>query len=263
MESLLCPGFVYEDTERGITEHDLDVVSDLWTIDEREVYRGARDPRYTHANVYWLYSETFERVGLSEHSLADHANYRSLWYQDSDFGTFLQEEGWTTPHDLWSMLPRPVVDKWINDEISTPEAVATECLRGPLRILVPSMLEVLPIVWECTTCGQRAFKPKAGCSSVARPYDLPERKRVVFVDDDLIVHVPPPGSTVWLRLEQLQHGGGSSQAQAQEPEPVQESERTAPSLPPQAEPTPRPHTPETLQAPSSPPQSRLQTPAQP
>ena len=159
-----------------------------------------------------------------------------------------------TPHDLWSMLPRPVVDKWINDEISTPEAVATECLRGPLRILVPSMLEVLPIVWECTTCGQRAFKPKAGCSSVARPYDLPERKRVVFVDDDLIVHVPPPGSTVWLRLEQLQRGGGSSQAQAQEPEPVQESERTAPSLPPQAEPTPRPHTPETLQAPSSPPQ---------
>ena len=37
-----------------ITEHDIDVVSDLWTMDGREVYRGRRDPTYTHANVYGL-----------------------------------------------------------------------------------------------------------------------------------------------------------------------------------------------------------------
>lgn len=236
MESRLCPGVVYDDTERGITEHDLDVVSDLWTIDGREVYRGSRDPRYTHANVYWLYSETFERVGLSEHDLKDPANYKSLWYQESEFGTFLQEEGWTSTQDLWSLLPRPVVDKWINDEISTTEAVATECLRGPMRIVTPSMLEMLPIVWQCTTCGRCTFKPKAGCSSVARPYLTTERKRVVFVDDDLIVHGPPPGSSVWLRLEQLQRGGGSSQQQAPQPaqEPAQEQEpqRTEPTPPP-------------------------------
>ena len=245
MESQLCPGIVYDDMERGITEHDLDVVSDLWVMDGREVYRGARDPRYSHAAVYWLYSETFERVGLSEHDLKDPANYRVLWYHESDFGTFLQEEGWTATQDLWSLLPRPVVDKWINEEISTPETVATECLRGPMRIVTPSMLEVLPIVWECVSCGRRAFTQQAGCTSIARAYLATERKRVVFVDDDLVVHVPPPESRVWLRLEQLQRDGGSSQPQgpqapAQEAQ-VQEPQRTGPSPPPpEADP---PHTP--------------------
>jgi hypothetical protein len=131
--------------------------------------------------VYWLYSETFERVGLSEHDPKDPARYKSLWFQESDFGTFFQEEGWTTPHDLWSMLPRAVVDKWVNEEISTPEAIATECLRGPLRIVTPAMLEVFPIVWECTHCGHKAFRQRPRCTMVPRPYTLPERKRIVFV----------------------------------------------------------------------------------
>ena len=37
MESKLDPAVVYENTDRGITEHDIDVVSDLWTMDGREV----------------------------------------------------------------------------------------------------------------------------------------------------------------------------------------------------------------------------------
>ena len=94
MESDLVPGVFYTDTGRDITEHDLDIVSDLWTIDGHEVYRGSRDPQYTHANVYWLYSEDLDRVGLSEHSLTDQADFRVLWFRDTEFGTYLQEDGW-------------------------------------------------------------------------------------------------------------------------------------------------------------------------
>ena len=57
MYSILAPEFVYTDISPDITETDIDVVSDLWVMDGREVYRGGRDPRYTHANVYWLYDQ--------------------------------------------------------------------------------------------------------------------------------------------------------------------------------------------------------------
>ena len=72
MNSILDPNVVYEDISADVTEHDIDVVSDLWNMDGRDVYRGSRDPRYTHANVYWLYSEELTRVGLIEHSLTNH-----------------------------------------------------------------------------------------------------------------------------------------------------------------------------------------------
>jgi len=73
MYSILKPDFVYDDVSGDITETDIDVVSDLWTMDGRNVYRGSRDPRYTHANVYWLYDEDLQRVGCSEHDIQDHA----------------------------------------------------------------------------------------------------------------------------------------------------------------------------------------------
>jgi hypothetical protein len=84
MFSLLQPAFLYEDVNPDITENDIDVVSDLWEMDGREVYRGSRDPRYTHANVYWLYDVDLQRVGCSEHDLSDHGNFRLLWFQDSE-----------------------------------------------------------------------------------------------------------------------------------------------------------------------------------
>ncbi len=94
MYSILNPNVVYQDTSPDVTEHDIDVVSDLWDIDGREVYRGARDPRYTHANVYWLYNEDLERVGCAEHNKKDQADFRVLWFRESEFGTLLQED-WT------------------------------------------------------------------------------------------------------------------------------------------------------------------------
>jgi len=73
MQSVLDPSVIYTNISRDIVEQDIDVVSDLWTMDDRDVYRGTRDETFTHANVYWLYDEDFSRVGLVEHSLSDHS----------------------------------------------------------------------------------------------------------------------------------------------------------------------------------------------
>lgn len=217
MESELVTGFFYVDSGRDITEHDLDIVSDLWTIGGREVYRGSRDPRYTHAQVYWLYSEDLDRVGLSEHSLADQADFRVLWFRETDFGTFLQEDGWERGEDIWSSLPRAVFDRFVNEGWTTPKAFLEQCLYGPTRVVWPSMLRTLPDVYVCKTCGRRSLTPTQSCQMVAEPLDFPTTEKVFFVDEDMIVHRPPPTSRVWDLLTQAQPPSSGGSQEPQEP----------------------------------------------
>ena len=214
MFSLLKPDFVYTDTGRDITENDIDVVSDLWDMDGREVYRGSRDPRYTHANVYWLYDDNLERVGLTEHSTADHADFRILWFKDSDFGTLLQEDGWEKKEDVWSLLPPQAFNLLVNREAANLRGLQEHCLYGPSRFVTLDMVRKIPDVYTCSVCKRKSLKPRSGCSMTALPLDIPEKEKVFFVDDDFIVHVPPPTSSVWSRLlkpSQPERGDGSSQ----------------------------------------------------
>ena len=236
MESELVPGFFYTDTGRDITEHDLDIVSDLWTIDGHEVYRGSRDPGYSHAQVYWLYSEDLDRVGLSEHRLTDQADFRVLWFRDTDFGTFLQEDGWERGEDLWSSLPRTVFDRFVNEGWTTPLAFLEQCLHGPVRVVTPSMLRSLPTVHVCTSCGRRSLSAHPGCQTVPEPLDIPTTEKVFFLDDDMIVHRPPPTSRVWDLLTQPQPPSSDGSREPQEPG-LMSQEPTPP--PPAAESPPR------------------------
>ena len=239
MESELVPGVFYTDTARDITEHDLDIVSDLWTIDGREVYRGARDPRYTHANVYWLYSEDLDRVGLSEHSTKDQADFRVLWFRETDFGTYLQEDGWERGEDIWTILPRSVFDRFVNEGWTTPKTFLEQCLYGPMRILTPEMLRFWPKVYVCQTCGHRSLDSKPGCKTVAEPLDVPTTEKVLFVDCDMIVYRPPPTSRIWEMLRQPPSPGddGSAQASGEEPAAGPQEQRPPPA---EAETTPPP-----------------------
>jgi hypothetical protein len=225
MESKLDPLVVYENTERGITEHDIDIVSEMWEVDGREVYRGVRDPEYTHANVYWLYSEHLERVGLVEHSKLDHAVFHVLWYYDSDFATLLQEPEWTSDKDIWSVFPRSVFDRFINEGWTTVDAVLEQCLHGPTRIVTVDTILERPLVYTCDKCGRKSLKNDPRCDTTSAPLDLPVKEKVLFVDDDLVVHVPPPTSSVWYRLgftpDQQPRDDGSSQAHPLPQEPVQ------------------------------------------
>ncbi len=227
MFSILKPDFVYTDISEDITENDIDVVSDLWSMDGRDVYRGSRDPRYTHANVYWLYDENLCRVGCSEHSTADHADVRLLWLHESEFATLLQEEGWRSETDIWSILPRQTFDRFVNEGWTKPEAFLQQCLKGPLRIVTPSMIVQMPTVRKCAQCGDPSCP-----DATSQPLDFPDKQKIVFVDNDMIVHIPPNDSSVWSRLG-LQHDDDSSQ---QEPEPEQEQPQTRDSPPEQPEP---------------------------
>lgn len=239
MLSKLKPGFVYKDTGSGITENDLDVVADTWDMDGREVYRGTRDPRYTHASVHWLYDDNLERVGCVEHSLTDHAVFHILWFHDNDFATFFQEEGWEETNDLWSYLPRHVFDRFVNEQWSTPRKILEQCLNGPVRIVTVDMLAEMPRVHTCRECGRKSLEPKRGCVSTPSRLDFPQKEKVFFVDEDLVVFSCSSLSRVWsLLTPPRQHDGGSSQEREPELEPLESPQREPTPPPPQASPPP-------------------------
>ena len=260
MESQLVPGFIYRDISPDITEADIDVVSDLWTMDGRDVYRGTRDARYTHANVYWLYDEDLQRVGCSEHALDDPADVRLLWFHESPFGTLLQED-WTIDRELWSRLPTSPFERFINEGWTTAESFLEQCLHGPTRILTVDMLLKRPKVYHCTHCGKRSLRWSPYCKMVETELDFPALEKVLFVDEDMVLHVPPPDSVVFTRL-QPQHDGGSQRPSVQVRAPQVQVQEARSATPPQAQPPP-PQTPETQPAQTSPPQSRPRTPEPP
>lgn len=260
MWSRLVPTFLYTDISPDIVETDVDVVSDLWEMDGREVYRGARDPTYSHANVHWLYDNDLQRVGCSEHSLEDHGDFRLLWFQESDFGTLLQEESWAIDGDLWNKIPRAPFERFLNEGWTTVESVLEQCLYGPTRLVTPQMLIACPKVYTCMTCGKKSLRKSSHCTMTESDLDFPQLEKVLFVDEDLVLHVPPPESSVFTRLRPQRDGGSQPalQEQAPEQEPVQEREQE-----PLQAPSPRPQTQPQQTPPEqpSPPQSHLRTPA--
>jgi hypothetical protein len=182
MFSRLKPSFLYRDVSPDITENDLNVVSDLWTIENRDVYRGSRDPRYNHANVYWLYNEDLQRVGCSEHSLKDHADFRILWFQESEFGTLLQEEGWQIGDDIWTIFPRHVFERFLNEGWTTPELLLDQCLSCSVRIVTPSMLLEPPVVYSCAECKKKSLMPICPSNQIGH-LDFPDKAKIYFIDD--------------------------------------------------------------------------------
>lgn len=235
MFSRLKPEFLYEDVNPDITENDIDVVSDLWEMDGREVYRGSRDPRYTHANVYWLYDTDLRRVGCSEHALEDHGDFRLLWFRESEFATLLQEDEWTVGNDLWASLPQHVFDRAVNEGWTTPDAFLEHCLYGPLRLVTADMLIEPKVVYVCPDCGRRSLSPYKGClNAQAVALDFPQKEKVFFVDEDLRVQIPPPMSSVWSRLLKRPPSSGDGDSQPVRESVAQEQAQEAP--PPQSEP---------------------------
>lgn len=234
MFSRLQPTFLYRDVSPDITENDLNVVSDLWTIENRDVYRGSRDPRYTHANVYWLYNEDLQRVGCSEHSLKDHADFRILWFHESEFGTLLQEDGWQIHEDIWTMFPRHVFERFLNEGWTTPELLLEQCLSSSVRIITPSMLLESRNVYSCIECKKKSLFPICPSNQIS-PLDFPDKSKIFFVDDDLVIHIPPTNSHVYdlLLLKRLPHDDGSS---LQVQEPVEQLVSQSPAPPRDASP---------------------------
>ena len=205
MLSLLKPNFLYTDISEDVTENDIDVMSDEWNMNGRIVYRGSRDPRYTHANVYWLYDEDLRRVGCTEHDLENHADFQLLWFKENEFGTLLQEDNWTAIGDIWSMIPSAPFERFVNEGWTTPKSFLEKCLSGPVRVLTPEMVTNLPTVYTCEKCRKKSLKPIPTCTNREAPLDLPNKSLLFFIDLDMVVYRPPSDSKIWsiLQLEPL------------------------------------------------------------
>lgn len=234
MFSILKPSFVYKDISPDVTENDIDVVSDLWNIDGREVYRGSRDPQYMHANVYWLYDEGLARVGCSEHDKQDHTNFQVLWFDESPFTTLFQER-WTTQDEIWNYLPKHVVELFLSKGWTTPELFLEQCLQDELRIVTPSMItNGFPTVYTCPACGLKKLR-QSGCAVRPEKITFPSKEKIFFVDDDLVVYLPPVKSSVWVKLGLVCDDDSLEQLQAQEqqePRPPLVVPPSQPHLPP-------------------------------
>jgi hypothetical protein len=194
MFSILNPSIVYTNISEEIFDHDYNFVADGWDMDGREVYRGNRDPHYTHANVYWLYDENLKRVGCAEHSLEDHGNFRLLWFRDDPFSTLLQEK-WSSSEDIWSQLPRHVFEKFLAEGWTTPARFLEHCLQGPLRIVTPQMILSMPKIYACDKCGRRSLS-SFPCGT-ERPLDFPDKSKIWFVNDEMMLFTPPTSTRVW------------------------------------------------------------------
>ena len=91
MYSILRPELIYQNVSADILEHDEDYDASEWSYSGKQVYRGALDRSYTKWNldIFWLYDESLQRVGLAEHESDDPSIFEVLWFHDNPFGTLL------------------------------------------------------------------------------------------------------------------------------------------------------------------------------
>ena len=226
MLSVIDRSIVYP-VSADITEHDLNIVSDLWSVEGREVFRGQRDPAYEHANVYWLYDpEDLDRIGVAEHKRDNPGDVSVMWHKDTPFETLLQEDGWTESDSLWSRMPEHSYEQFLSEGWTTTNAFLERCLRGPVRIVTPAMVVNPPKVYSCEKCGHVSLSPFP--CGIAQPMTFTEKEKVWFVDDRMVVYLPPRTSNVWSFLgfttPQQQPDASSEQPESSSQEqPLEES----------------------------------------
>jgi hypothetical protein len=204
MFSILRPSLLYTDISPDIAEHDEDHDAAEWAYSDRTVFRGALDVSYKNErlDVYWLYDDDLNRVGLAEHESDDHSVFKTLWFRDSQFGTLLQED-WKAGESIFTLLSSEAYQDCVDSDI---------LLKGSHRIIIPKYItNGLPEIYECL-CG-KSFSPM--CSAVKKVVEITDP---LFIDDSFIMYQPPPDSTVWSRLGLLHD------ASVQEQEPPQQEQ---------------------------------------
>ena len=230
MYSLLKPSLLYTDISPDIAEHDEDHDASEWAY-EKTVLRGALDTSYKNEglDVYWLYDDNLNRIGLAEHESDDHSYFRTLWFRDSPFGTLFQED-WTAKGAIFSLLTPEAYQDVLDSDI---------LLKAHGRLVTPGyILKGIPDIYECL-CG-KSFSPM--CSAVKKKVIL---TNPLFIDDSFIMYQPPLDSKVWSRLG-LQHGAscleqGAQQVQTPLPEPQPGSPLQEQSPPPPRQEQPQKH----------------------
>jgi hypothetical protein len=187
MFSKLRKGLIYNDISPDILEHDEDIDADQWVYDDKEVYRGTFDPRYTkdNLNVYWLYDDNLNRVGLAEHDADNQAEYKALWFYSNPFATLYQDESWKSKEKtLWSMLTNEAYQDCLEDDFKT---VFERCLTSKYRLVTPEFLINPPVIYECTKCGKKSLNKLKNCLDVTE-INYFTNSNLLFVDDSFVIY---------------------------------------------------------------------------
>lgn len=212
MQSLRRKDLIYTDISKTIIEHDEDIDAESVDIDNKTVYKGLIDPRYSEfgLDVQWLYNDESERVGLIEYETINRNTHSVLWYYDNPFGTFLQEAEWATQgKTMWSLLSNEAYQDCLEDDF---ESFIDKTLSASMRVIVPSMLSnIEPYYYECEQCGKKTLSATSSCSSLKKVLFL-SNSCILFLDDSYVIYAAPTKS----RINRLLQLGDGHEAQEEE-----------------------------------------------
>lgn len=237
MFSLLRRGLVYNDVDPNIVEHDDDIDGVEWSYGGRDVYKGRVDPRYEKykLDVYWLYDDNINKVGLVEYEKENNEQFRVLWFLDNVFATLLHDERWISLNKtIWSIMPYESYLDCLEDDFST---VFDRCLSSKYRLVTPSMLIKPPILYSCKNCKKQSIKPLKCHEKHVEKKNYFQYDNLLFIDDSFVIYEftvqPPSASSEQERSESVQE------------EPQQESkDEQIPPQQPQSPESPRPSPPQ-------------------
>jgi hypothetical protein len=214
MFSRLRKGLVYLDVSKDIIEHDEDIDADQWSYDNRDVYRGRFDPSYISLdmNVYWLYDDNLNRVGLAEHESDDPEIFEVLWFRDNAYATLYQDDRWKSRgKTLWSLLSHEAYLDCLEDDFKT---IFDRCLSSKYKLVTPAMLIENPNLYECNICGKKSFCKSKNCKDIIETKYLPTNS-ILFIDDSFIIYEPPTP-------DQQEHASSEQEQRQPEQETPQE-----------------------------------------
>ena len=186
MYSALRQGLIYPDISPDITEHDEDIDADQWEYDGRNVYRGRPDPMYfeENLNVYWLYDDSLNRIGLAEHEEDEPQIYKALWIYDNPFATLYQDESWKSKdRTIWSLLSNEAYQDCLEDDFKT---IFDRCLSSKYRLVTPEMIMNPPTIYECKKCGKQSLTKFSCPNLIEKSYF--EFQNLLYIDDSFIVY---------------------------------------------------------------------------
>lgn len=208
MFSTLRKRLIYTDIDPNIVEHDEDIDASQWSYNGRDVYRGRVDPRYEDRglDVYWLYDEDINKVGLVEYEKEDSERFAVLWFHDNPFATLLQDTRWVSlDKTVWSFMSYEAYLDCLEDDFRT---VFDRCLSSKYRLVTPSMIINPPFVYSCTRCNAQSMQPLKCHEIHVNKKNYFQYGSFLFVDDSFIVYEltdrPRPASSEQERSEQVQ-----------------------------------------------------------
>jgi hypothetical protein len=198
MYSLLEPSLLYEDLSPDVIENDEDHEASEWEYSNKLVFRGALDTQYISKglDVYSLYNEESERIGIVEHRSENHAEFKVLWFSENPWNTLFQEE-WKQGLSLYSLLSPEAYEDSTDLDI---------LLKGHERLVLPRYIyQGFPSVYECKC--SLSFSKTRNCQTKKKVLREP-----IFIDDSFILYYPPTKSKVWSKLG-LQRNASSVEEQ--------------------------------------------------